>query len=445
MNLLSLANIINGTTKYPSIEWNGISIDSRKIKPSQLFFAIKGEQFDGHNYIEDAIKQGAAAAIISNTHYSNFPSITVTDTIQALGQLAHFHRSMFTLPVVALTGSCGKTTTKEMIASILKVKGNVLHTPGNRNNHIGVPLTLLELTHSHNFAVFELGANAPGEIMYTTKLVNPDTVLLNNIAPAHVQGFGSIEGVLKAKSEIFSATKSGQAVINIDDEPYFEQLKNSAKHLSVFTFGLNKKADFKAVNIELTPFKSSFTLVCPKGKIRIEYPLAGKHNLYNALAATAATSPYVDLEIIAKGLLNLTAIPGRLNYCYLNSTIGLIDDTYNANPKATHAALEYLSTFPGKKIFVFGDMAELGKDTDLYHFDIGSKAKALNIDYCLTHGKFSALTSKAFGAGLHFINKYDLSNKLLTLIQPNTTILVKGSRSARMEEVVEHLKRSFSV
>lgn len=442
MKLSELSALVDGQFIGQDSSFDSISTDSRNINPGELFIAVAGDQFDGHNFVAQAQMRGAVAALVSQDVVCEIPLIKVSDTRKALGQLAAKRREQFPIPLIALTGSCGKTTTKEMLRSILSVCGETLANIKSFNNDLGVPLTLLQLTSQHQYAVIEMGANHPGEIAYLTQLAKPNVALITNIAPAHLQGFGSIEGVAKAKSEIFnSLTAAGTAIINADDN-FADWLKDVLKNRTIWSFGVRNKADFytKEIGSDDTG-RFSFVLCSPQGEIDIKLPLAGQHNVMNALTAAAASMAVgATLPAIKQGLEQVSPVPGRLVIRQGRVGACVIDDTYNANPASVAAALQVLSQRSGERIFVFGGMGELGDNAGDYHKQIGELAKQLRIERVYTCGELAKLAAEAFGNhGYHFANQEELVNELQNILQPEMTILVKGSRSTKMEKVVAAL------
>ncbi|OCG37618.1 UDP-N-acetylmuramoyl-tripeptide--D-alanyl-D-alanine ligase [Gilliamella sp. Gris1-4] len=445
LEIKQIKKIVNGESYYiqdESAVIDTICTDSRKIIKQSLFIALVGNNFDGHVFAEQSIKDGAIAVIVDHKLNKTIPQIVVKDTRLALGVIANFIRQQSTAKIVALTGSSGKTSVKEMTAAILQHCGQTLYTQGNFNNDIGVPLTLLRLTKQDQFAVIELGANHIGEIAYTTNIVKPQSALINNIAEAHIEGFGSLEGVAKAKGEIFQGLLDGGiAIINLDScsDKWFTQLVNK----TVWTFSLtNPSAQFYASNIQHEK-NTTFTLHTPKGECEIMLSLVGKHNISNAIAASAlALSVGATFNQIQQGLASLTPVKGRLFPIKLNQTQLIWDDTYNANVGSMSAAVKVLAKQPGYRILVVGDMGELGPEAEKYHCQIGELAHDEKIDCVVSVGKLSQFISQFSGVGHHFNNKQDAVNYLLMLLrqQPNLTMLVKGSRSAKMEEVIEKIQ-----
>ena len=440
-----IATIVNGTSYHlpdEELAINEICTDSRKITDQSLFIALVGEKFDGHLFAKQAIDDGAIAVIVNRKIDDDIPQIVVNDTYIALGQLAEFVRDQSSAKFVALTGSSGKTSVKEMTANILQQCGETLYTQGNFNNDIGVPLTLLRLKKQDQFAVVELGANHIGEIAYTTRLVKPNSALINNIALAHIEGFGSLEGVATAKGEIFEGlADNGIAIINLEScsDKWLAMLKNK----TVWTFSIhNSAADFYASNIEIMD-QTTFTLHTPIGDSEITLPLVGEHNISNAIAASAlAISVGASLTQVKNGLAASKPVKGRLYPVRLNQTQLIWDDCYNANVGSMSAAIQVLATQPGYKVLVVGDMAELGNDANIYHQQIGELAKQQNIDCVVSVGQLSELISQFSGVGHHFIDKQCAVDYLLNLLRlhPTLTMLVKGSRSAKMEDLIVEIQ-----
>jgi UDP-N-acetylmuramoyl-tripeptide--D-alanyl-D-alanine ligase len=371
------------------------------------------------------------------------PAIVAEDTYQALGNLAAYWRSKFNMPIAGITGSSGKTTVKEMLASILRADASpetVLATQGNLNNHIGLPLTLLKLNAQHRYAVIEMGMNHTGEIAYLTGLTKPNVALINNAGSAHLGELGSYEAIAKAKGEIFEGlAEDGIAVINADDQfvPLWKTLIGSRKTL---TFGLENAADVTA-KYTLQADGSRLDISTPKGKMHVELPAPGLHNVMNALAATsAALAMGVDLQVIAAGLQQYSGIKGRLQSLPGLHNAEVIDDTYNANPISMRAAIDVLKAKPSKKLLVLGDIGELGPDAPVLHAEIGQYAKAAGIDALFTLGMHSERMSQAFGSGAqHYPNVETLVADLLKAMQAGSTVLVKGSRFMAMERVVKEI------
>jgi len=417
---------------------DSVATDSRLVKTDQLFIAIKGERFDAHDFVADLVGK-AGAALVSKKIDCELPQIVVEDTLQALADLASAWRQQFTKPLIALTGSNGKTTLKEMIAAILSQQGEVLATFGNLNNDIGMPLTLLRLRDEHDFAVIEMGANHFGEIDFLTNIAQPDVAVLNNAGAAHLEGFINLEGVAKAKKakgEIFIGLGTqGIAIINADDT-FAEYWKDLNQDREVIAFGINNEA------------KISGRLLSDGGlminKIRANLKLLGRHNAMNALAATAATTALgIELETVVKGLESMLPVKGRLAPVSGINNSQILDDTYNANPDSVVAALTVLAQRENT-VFVLGDLGELGENPEKVHEIIGEKAKSAGINHMYCLGDYSAKACDSFGAnGKSFNQMDDLLNSLKTDVNENlpdnVTILVKGSRFMKMERAVEAL------
>ncbi|WP_113907081.1 UDP-N-acetylmuramoyl-tripeptide--D-alanyl-D-alanine ligase [Aliidiomarina celeris] len=435
-----------------------VSIDSRAVQPGDLFICIRGPKFDGHDYVSQAEEAGATAIVTERELTTTLPQIRVANTHQALGALAAAVKRTVAPKTIAITGSSGKTTVKEMVASILRQQGQVLATAGNFNNDIGVPLTLLRLTEEHEFAVIELGANHRGEIAYTTGLTRPDVALINNVAPAHVEGFGDICGVCKAKTEIFKGLDpKGVAVTWADSDFHSFWLKALAgrNHITFSakptppTGNAEDRASVWAENIELNNSGcATFTLRTESLSGKVELTVPGLHNVNNALAAaTCCLALAVPLEQIIYGLAAVQPVPGRMWVHQPYAGVRVIDDTYNANVGSAKAALDVLASLPGRRIFVLGDMGELGEQARAYHAEIGAYAITAGIDGLYTIGVLSQSASEVFNGhgGRHFEHQQGVVRALGQAIedaqqhQHELTILVKGSRSAQMENVVKGL------
>ncbi|PKO45899.1 MAG: UDP-N-acetylmuramoyl-tripeptide--D-alanyl-D-alanine ligase [Betaproteobacteria bacterium HGW-Betaproteobacteria-22] len=428
------------------VVFSNVGSDSRHVTAGQLFVALKGERFDGNAYATEAIRQGAVAVLLSDTSQKVTPRIEVQDTRLALGTLAKYWRGKFATPVVAITGSNGKTTTKEMLASILAVaagdKARVHATIGNLNNDIGLPLTLLQLRAEHAYTVLEMGMNHLGEIDYLTHIARPDVAVINNAGIAHLGELGSRENIAKAKGEIFSGlAKGGVAVINADSE-YADYWQSLNAHRKVVTFSLKKDADIYA-RYQAIDDGAMVDLHTPEGQVSFKLRVPGEHNVSNALAACgAAYALGIPNQDIADGLTEYAGVYGRLEHKPgLNGAL-IIDDTYNANPDSMKVAIEVLARMEaGKKILVLGDMGELGADAKAMHAEIGGYAKAagLNTLYCL--GELSAGVVTGFGSGArHFDTVEALAEQVVSALSKDTVVLVKGSRFMQMEHVVKLLQ-----
>ncbi|NBX00181.1 MAG: UDP-N-acetylmuramoyl-tripeptide--D-alanyl-D-alanine ligase [Methylophilaceae bacterium] len=443
MRLSEAALATRGQLVGADVEFCCVGTDSRAIKKGQLFVALKGENFDGHEYAAQSLEKGAAAVLVSKASNAS-TAVVVKDTRLALGELAAHWRAKFDMPVVAITGSNGKTTVKEMLAAILKVvadDASVLATQGNLNNDIGLPMTMLNLGKQHRYAVLEMGMNHTGELSYLTNLAKPSVALVNNAGTAHIGELGSVEAIANAKGEIFEGlADGGTAIINADD--VFANLwKNLASKHQQVTFGLKAKADVTA-KYELHASSSDVDLLAPNGTVKFTLPAPGLHNVSNALAAaSAALALNVSLENIAAGLSNFAGVKGRLQAKQGFAGAKLIDDTYNANPMSMKAAIDVLKASVGRRIFVMGDMAELGADEAIMHAEIGAYAKAADIEKFYALGELTKNAVTAFGLNaMHFETVEALAESLKSMMNAETTVLVKGSRSMRMERVVDAIQ-----
>ena len=425
------------------LAFHGCSTDSRGLAPGNLFVALRGERFDGHDYVQSAEARGARALLIERAVRHERPALIVADSGRAMGRLAEAWRERLGLPVVAVTGSNGKTTVKEMIAGILSGVGATHATEGNLNNAVGVPLTLFGLAKRHRYAVVEMGASQAGEIAWLSAITRPDVALITQCAPAHLAGFGSIAGVARAKAEIYAGLRAGgTAVINADDE-YADFWRDSCRVQRQKTFAIEAGADVRAMNLEVSASSpgTCFELSAAEGRIGIRLPLAGRHNVLNALAAAACClSLGVDLAAIRRGLEQAEAVRGRLQIKNGRAGLRIIDDSYNANPASLSAALDVLGGYAGRRYLALGDMAELGDSARELHIEAGQKARAARLDGLFTLGELSAHAARAFGPGARHFAAFDaLMRALQPLAAREVTLLVKGSRAMRMERVVRAL------
>ncbi|MGA8146475.1 MAG: UDP-N-acetylmuramoyl-tripeptide--D-alanyl-D-alanine ligase [Gallionellaceae bacterium] len=448
MLLSQAAQVLGGKLSGADVEFRAVSSDSRKITAGDLFIALKGENFNGSEFIAAAVHDGAVAAMVDAASFraeSPCPALLVDDTRIALGRLAAYWRAQFSLPMVALTGSNGKTTVKEMLASILREEtGNtdaVLATEGNLNNDIGMPLTLLKLRAAHRYAVIEMGMNHPGEIGYLTRIVRPDVAIINNAASAHLAGLGTVEAVARAKGEIFAGLpEDGIAIINADDK-FAPLWRDLAAPRRVVDFALDAEAAVGAC-WDVTDFGIHMEIITPDGAVNVHLQVPGAHNARNALAATAAAvALHIPRETIARGLEKFAGVAGRLQRKTGRHGATVIDDTYNANPDSVRAALQVLAQAPGRRIFVMGDMGELGAHEGRFHAESGVLARQLCIQRLLALGELSREAVRAFGAGAqHFDDVESLCAVLDKELDPATTVLVKGSRFMKMERVVKYME-----
>lgn len=425
---------------------NGLTTDTRAIAQGQLFVALAGERFDAHDFLAAAVQAGAAGLLVSDEQRlpAGVPAVLVADTRLALGQLAAAWRAQFTLPLIAVTGSNGKTTTKEMIASILETAypGAVLATRGNFNNDIGLPLTLLGLHAGHRAAVVEMGMNQPGEIAYLTQLARPTVALVNNAQRAHLQGMGDLAEIAREKGSIFTGlAAAGVAVFNADDaQSAVWQAQVDAAGQRPLRFAVNRPAEVRGT---LTQQGLDFLLALqtPAGEAQLVLPVPGRHNAVNALAATAAClAAGIALPQVVAGLQSFRGVKGRLQRRQGQQGAQILDDTYNANPDSVRAGIDVLASTIGKKILVLGDMGEIGEGSHQCHDEIGGYAKSQGVDRLYALGEASAQAVRNFGeGGRHFCNIDKLIAAVQKELAADTTVLVKGSRFMRMERVADAL------
>jgi UDP-N-acetylmuramoyl-tripeptide--D-alanyl-D-alanine ligase len=445
MQLNEINTIVGGELLGANVPINKISIDTRTLQSGDLYIAIKGENFDGNDFVAQAEAAGAAAVLLGEEIKTVVPKLVVKDTRTALADLARAARQKSALPVCGITGSNGKTTVKEMIATILAVNTEVLSTQGNFNNDIGVPLTLLRLEQKHQYVVVEMGANHPGEIRYTGRIAKPDVAVITNVGEAHIEGFGDIAGVAKAKSELIqSLGENGIAILNADDD-FFEFWQNISGNRKVISFGLSENADISASDInsriEDKQFITEFTLRTTDDAVAMRTSLAGKHNVVNALAAAAACIAMgVSLKQIQQGLAKVKPVAGRLEPLLGGKGNIIINDSYNANPSSLKVALDVLKLCAGESWVVLGAFAELGKASNKIHAELGGLIKSSNVVRLLAVGSDAESTANTFGKGaLFFQTQSALIETLLNEITGKETLLVKGSRAQQMEKVTEAL------
>jgi len=433
LSLSELARALNCPPPRAEVSIDNIVTDSRKVHHGTLFAALPGSNFDGHDFAGSAVDLGATALLVSRPLPLDVPQLVVEDVLTALGTLAGLLRTRIDPTVIGITGSNGKTTVKELLAAILRLEARVLSTRGNYNNELGVPLSLFGLESDHRYAVLEMGASKAGDIAYLAKIANPDLGLITNIGPAHLGGFGSEEGVARAKGELYAALPSeGTAVFNAD-EPWLELWKGMNSAGRAVTFGREPGADIQVVEQGSKP-----AIATPGGVIEPRLQLPGSHNLVNAAAATAvALALNIGLEKIQRGLESVKPVPGRLNRIKTEEGWTIIDDTYNANPASLYSALQVLAGMQGEPWLVLGDMKELGEGSRKMHREVGEAAKVMGVRRLFTMGEMAVYTSEAFGAGAqHFTSRDELSETLRAALRPGVICLVKGSRSMGMEAVV---------
>jgi UDP-N-acetylmuramoyl-tripeptide--D-alanyl-D-alanine ligase len=445
-DLAELARVTGGVLLGSNSAFGMVSTDSRTLETGSLFVALRGEHFDGHDFVPQAAARQAAGALVSRRVSAPVAQVVVPETLAALTGFASAWRRDFAGTVVGITGSNGKTTVKEMTGSILGLCGPCLVTQGNLNNHIGVPLTLARLDAKHRYAVIEMGANHLREISHLAEVAQPDVGLVINAGPAHLEGFGGIEGVARGKGEMFEALGiEDTAVINADDR--FAALWHGLARAAgrIVTFGMRERADFRATSVvsEATGdgFATEFDLECPLGHRHIRLALAGEHNVMNALAAAATTSAAgAGLDEIAQGLSAMRPVSGRLQVRPALNGARLIDDSYNANPASMRAGLLSLAALPGEHWMVLGEMRELGEDSARLHFDIGEFARQCGVKRLLAVGDDARHAVDAYGpGGTWFAGVDDLIAAAKSGLKPDVTILVKGSRSNRLERVADAL------
>ena len=440
MNLLTAASAVDGHVVGDDAVFEQVVIDTRDLHGGELFIALQGEHFDGQDFAQDAKRSGAVAVMANRQLEVDLPTLVVADTTRSLGKLAAYWRQQFEIPVIGVTGSNGKTTVREMIARILESDGPTLAAKGNFNNHIGLPLTLLKLRDFHRYSVVEMGMNCPREIGYLAGIAKPTVAVITNASSAHLEGLGDVTGVARAKAEVFlGLQRSGTAVINADDRFAAYWLARGRRHRTV-TFGLENQADVSG-EVESSDDAIQLEIRLPEESLEVTLNLLGRHNARNALAAAAAAwSVGCGAEQIKEGLEQVQPVDGRLQPRQGRRQAHVIDDSYNANPASLHCAIQVLARKTGLRILVIGDMAELGSEAESFHRAAGQYAREKGIDQLLTTGTLASLTAEEFGIGAsHYDNCDALSEALSDLLGPQVNVLVKGSRGARMERVVEAL------
>ncbi len=451
LNLSEIARNLLAQLIGSDIAISSVSIDTRTLQAGDLYIAINGKNFDGHDFIAKAEYAGASALMVDHLVDTDLPQIIVADTRIGLAELARLWRQKSQAQVLAVTGSNGKTTVKEMLAAILSVNAPVLATKGNLNNDIGVPLTLLKLNELHRYAVIEMGANHPGEIGFSSRYALADVAIINNVGSAHLEGFGNLEGVARAKGEIVSGLSAqGTAILNKDDA-FYALWQELAEDRKIISFGFAGDADVSATEInsriENHQFVTSFNLITAKQSISISLKLAGQHNVKNALAAAAGCLAVgIELSQIKQGLEKLQPVTGRLQPYIGRLGNVIIDDSYNANPSSLKVALEVLSQCTGQTWMILGAFGELGEDSINIHREMGELIKSYKVKRLFAVGENARYSVESFGAGAEFFSSQDeLIARLQSELTGSETLLVKGSRSQRMENVAASLIDNFRI
>lgn len=445
MLLSQIAKFLDVPFKGSDLPIHSVSIDTRTLKPGDLFVAIQGERFDGHQFLQEACQKGASALVISNDSNCiglTVPVLKVQDTTQALGMMATLWRSQLNVPVIGITGSCGKTSVKELTRAVLMTEGPVLATEGTLNNHWGLPLTLLQIKPEHRFGVLEMGTNHPGEIRYLAQIARPNVALITNVGPVHVEGFGTVDNIATEKSDIYAFLQAGDTAILNRDDPYFDYWTTRLpKGVHVLTFSLSQKADLMAEEIKLIDGMASFRLRQGAETVPVHLKVLGQHQVANALAACAVGAIFhLSLNQMAAGLNAYVGFKGRLRKIPGKQGARIIDDSYNANPYSVKAAIDVLSDCGGETMLILGEMAELGPESSKLHQEIGGYAKKRGIQHFWAVGKECLHAVNEFGKGAkYFDSKEQLVQDLEKVINDTFTILVKGSRRVKMETVVSAL------
>ncbi|MGP7819090.1 UDP-N-acetylmuramoyl-tripeptide--D-alanyl-D-alanine ligase [Niallia sp. 01092] len=445
-NMIGMEEEINGAE---DIVINGITIDSRKIEKGNLFVPFKGEKVDGHQFVEDAIKKGAAASFwqkdVPNPP-KHLPLLYVEDPLKSIQQLAKKYRNELSVKVVGITGSNGKTSTKDITTNLLSLKYKVQKTEGNYNNHLGLPLTVLNLKEDTDIAVLEMGMSSKGEIDFLTKLAEPDVVVITNIGESHLLDLGSREGITDAKLEIINGLKQGGRVVYFGDEPLLANKLTKIAQMDIKTFGMGEKNDLFPVDIQQKENGSRFHI--NKTQKVYNLPILGNHNILNALAAMLVADYFmISFEDMDEGFKTLKLTNMRMELVTGQNGVQIINDAYNASPTSMLAAINVLKNLPGfnKKVLVLGDMLELGPDEETYHEEVGKSIPKDEIDYVFTYGNLGQFIAKGAQTVLpenhvvSFTEKNDLITALKKIIDNETVVLVKASRGMRLEEVVKSL------
>ncbi len=440
LKLLEAARTVQGRLAGNDAAFQTVSTDSRTLEPGALFFALRGENFDGREFVGDAVRAGAVGAVVDAEVEVPIPQIIVDDTESALGQLASFWRGQFEIPLVAVTGSNGKTTVKEMIGRILSANAKTLISHGNFNNAVGLPLSLLKLRQAHRFAAVEIGMNQIGEIERLARIAQPDVAVITNAGAAHLEFLVTVDQVAAEKGKIINALKAdGVAVLNADSEHY-SAWRAAAGARRVISFGLSSDADVSGTCSALD-FGSRISIRTPLGQLEVDLNLAGEHNVVNALAAAAVGAALrIAPASIKTGLEAMRAVAGRLQLRKHFKGGRLIDDTYNANPNSVAAALSFVAELNGDRRLVIGDMYELGANGERHHREVGRLARRCGIGRLYALGDLSAAAAEAFGRGAkHYMDRNSLISDLEDQLDSTTTVLIKGSRGMRMDEIADSI------
>lgn len=441
VSLSNIAILLGCAMPSNDCQLTGTAIDSRHIKADHLFVALKGKYVDGHHYLGAAQQAGAVAALVSEKQDHALPQLVVTDVVKAFGEIATYWRQQSPAKVIAITGSNGKTTVKEMVASISQHCGSVIATQGNLNNELGVPLTLTRLTHSTDFAIIEMGASQRGDIAQLVAMALPDIALVNNVSAAHITGFGDIAGVAASKAEIYSHLATQATAIVNNDCPFVASWQRALAGKNVCSFAIEKEADFTVSGVQLDVMSSHFMVKLNDELTFINLPLPGMHNVANALAAVAvASSLHLPIAAIIQGLSTMISVPHRLQLRVGPNQSKLLDDSYNANPASYHHALQVCMTWSGQHWLVLGDFAELGEESVEIHKQMGRDAKQAGISRLWTIGEQSQLASSAYGEGAeHFDTVAELKQSLQKVLTDKVICLIKGSRCMQLDKLADQL------
>jgi UDP-N-acetylmuramoyl-tripeptide--D-alanyl-D-alanine ligase len=450
--LKEMIKVENDLSKFENVEIKGVAIDSRKIKKGNLFIPFKGENADGHRFVEDAINNGAAAALwqkdVPNPPL-DLPVLIVEDTLTALQELARSYRNELNIKIVGITGSNGKTTTKDMTANLLSLKYKVQKTEGNFNNHIGLPLTVLSLKPDTELAVLEMGMSGRGEIEFLTKLARPNAVIITNIGESHLLDLGSREAIADAKLEIIKGLEEGGLIVYHGDEPLLkERLENYSGNAIIKTFGRSEKNDLYPIEIRQYDNGNQFKINAADEVFSL--PVLGTHNVLNALAAMLTAQHFgVPFEKMNEGFASLKLTNMRMEIVEGKNGEKIINDAYNASPTSMNAAVELVSNLSGykTKILVLGDMLELGPQEEQFHYNVGANLDPEKVDYVFTYGKLGSHIAEGAKSVLpeervfSFLDKNSLINELTNYTNSDTLILVKASRGMKLEDVVSALQK----